>query len=283
MESTATTGGVSEDQVADALDADAELVVAGPNRDLVAVLEVIGLDRAARYLAEYFGLARRVSGNPEWADAGAYTGAYFGTVAEDGAHPNQLTAGDLIAVSMLSVTVPAGTARRLLMDPPAAIARVLAAHPVGLSMESADEDVFSEGSSLQELWNAVRYRDSAKTKWGIGPTTASKILARKRPALIPIQDSVVNRLLGVSDRDTWTYWWDALHHPGPDGAPGENPAVAFAAKAREAALSTNSSSGERDALANLSTLRTLDVILWMYGFHDSTGPGEVEDPDGPQA
>src|SRR5699024_11443115 len=60
--------------------------------------------------------------------------------------------------------------------------------------EKEFEKHLGDDSPAQELWNLLRRNDRRDRRWGIGPTTASKIMARKRPHLIPIEDSVVNQV-----------------------------------------------------------------------------------------
>jgi len=49
-----------------------------------------------------------------------------------------------------------------------------------------------------ELWHAL------KEVHGFGPTRVSKLLARKRPKLLPIRDSIINEILGIKGYSWWT-------------------------------------------------------------------------------
>jgi hypothetical protein len=89
----------------------------------------------------------------------------------------------------------------------------------------------------------------------MGATTASKIMARKRPHLIPIYDSVVGPLMGLKDsRGQWDLWHEVLtsNTDLPE---------------RLKALRTSAGLPDR-----ISELRVMDVVLWMYG---STGQKET--------
>jgi hypothetical protein len=77
---------------------------------------------------------------------------------------------------------------------------------------------------------------------GIGPTTASKLMARKRPRLIPIIDSVVRDALQLSD-DSWKELRLALSH---DDLPTRIEALRPPGVEHQ-----------------ISTLRLLDVAVWM--------------------
>lgn len=77
--------------------------------------------------------------------------------------------------------------------------------------------------------------------------TASKIMARKRPHLIPIEDSVVNRVIELGRGDSWRLWWEAFQAEGD--------------YLEERAKKLRAEIGRPE----LSTLRVFDVMLWMWG------------------
>lgn len=103
------------------------------------------------------------------------------------------------------------------------------------------ESVLGRESSARQLWDLLRQTGS--TRWGIGPTIASKIMARKRPHLIPIEDSMGNRVTGLGRQNSWQLWWEALR--------ADSVLNARAGEVREHI--------ERP---ELSTLRTLGIVLW---------------------
>ena len=79
-------------------------------------------------------------------------------------------------------------------------------------------------------------------------------MARKRPALVPIQDSVVVSALGIADADSWTQWWRAFHEPSGEPAP-------LLRWVRLLRHRTRNKAGE--AVDLLSDLRLLDIAIWM--------------------
>lgn len=84
-------------------------------------------------------------------------------------------------------------------------------------------------------------------KWGIGPTRASKIMAWKRPHLIPINDRVIREVIDKRPSESdWELWWDALTFDD---------------------YLENHAQELRESIdqPELSTLRVLDVLLWMSG------------------
>lgn len=136
----------------------------------------------------------------------------------------------------------------------ARVSSLLIAIPTELTIGNEDCDyefTFGVQSALQQLWDVVRHgADYQGKKWGIGPTIASKIIALKRPNLVPVQDEVVVRILGLRDKEYWRAWWEAMHLD----LEGRRPVVDFANNIR-------SESGA----AHMSLLRTLNIVLWRAG------------------
>ncbi len=173
---------------------------------------------------------------------------------------NRITADDLVAVSFLSVKVPGLAAIGLLETKVEEITKFLSAIPAELDLADLAggefQEILGRGSPAHELWLLLRGSDSGR--WGIGPTTASKIMARKRPKLIPIWDSVIGRVVGEKNADTQWADWHAVFSDG-SGLPERLDAIrSMAGVGRD-----------------VSQLRILDVLLWMYGKGYAT-PGAEE-------
>lgn len=178
------------------------------------------------------------------------SGSHFDDWAGGGDTPataNKVTADDLIAVSFLSVEIKPHAAIGLLKTHAPRVSELLAAIPTDLDLADADIEMLNAPDSpASELWDLVRGKHHGK--WGVGPTTASKILARKRPKLIPIYDSVVGPLMGLKHSGgQWKVWYEALANG--NGLPQQLEAI-------------RQKSG---APGNLSKLRIMDVALWMDG------------------
>lgn len=205
-------------------------------------------DQATRYINQYFKL--QSNGRP------LYTGSRFETFAGGGlASANRINADDLIAVSMLGVHVPAQASLGILGNLSEKIERLLYRLPANVTFEELTKGEFDQllgkGSPGEELWNLLRQKGD---RWKVGQTTASKILARKRPNLIPIYDSVVAREAGMDDStDQWDRWFDAFH--GDD-----------AAKLIKRLCDLRETAGQH----HLSLLRVLDIVLWMNGARGET-------------
>ncbi|MFE1874737.1 DUF6308 family protein [Streptomyces sp. NPDC059496] len=176
--------------------------------------------------------------------APTYTGSRFEQLAGGGDRPDiadRITAEDLVAVQTLSVTVPAPVALDILEGPLGARpSDLLHAVPRGIDMADAAATVLADGSPAGRAWHALR--DQHDVGWVI----AGKLLARKRPQLLPVYDRVVRCALG---RPHPSYWL-ALH----------------------AALRADDHVLHRQLLAlrtaagvaeTVSALRVCDVLVWM--------------------
>ena len=205
------------------------------------VLEEDYLDVARELVRLYFAGA---SGQPH------YTGALFQAIGGSGdapAHDDVIRAEDLLAVSALSVNVPPAGAHAILGFLASEITTSL--HDIEVSDKlTGTADMISPGSAAQRLWSLLR-EPVARGGAGLGPVTTSKVLARKRPLLIPIYDSVVAWVLGIT---TSVGYWGALR---------------ATLLADEGALDDRITrlAGELDGTPEHSFLRALDIALWMHG------------------
>lgn len=152
------------------------------------------------------------------------------------APPNQITVADLLAVSFLDVAVRPLATRRILGRDAATLERMLAPVPVSTPLWLASDD---------NLTAAAVVWDHLCAYGGIGPVIAGKLLSRKRPKLVPIVDSVIVRLLGRPEGGLWRSLRQSLTEK----------------ERRDRIESMRPAS----APASVSTLRLLDVSLWMLG------------------
>lgn len=106
------------------------------------------------------------------------------------------TSDDLVAVTLLSVDVPGRAAQALLVDQAAEFAALL--REVG-----PDRDLANETTQLDPEWPGWRLETAVRALPGIGRTTGSKLLARKRPRLFPIWDSVISEVTATTDKPFW--------------------------------------------------------------------------------
>jgi hypothetical protein len=114
---------------------------------------------------------------------------------------------------------------------------------------NAATDYLKDISTELDLWNATdlsaavglwRLLDSLPS---VGPTKASKLMARKRPRLIPVYDSIVGSNIATADR-----YWDVFKEFLVDD--DNRDAID---EMRPAEVSAE----------DLPTLRILDTLIWM--------------------
>lgn len=168
----------------------------------------------------------------------AFTGSAFEKLI-DNKSPNYITSKDLIAVSMLGVNVPATAARWILVEGKQELSSLLSAIDPHLDISDSDCDL-SNGSPAWLLFSKLAER------YGLGRTITSKILAAKRPGLIPIYDQHVAAYLGFSREDYWNPWREFMQ--SDEGHKCAN---------RVSDLAINL------GIHGISQLRLLDVVIWM--------------------
>ncbi|PFG44796.1 hypothetical protein ATJ88_3533 [Isoptericola jiangsuensis] len=207
-----------------------------PRRPLAPVPAILGRsrrDEAVRHLRCYFDTVT---------DGSGWTGSRFerfrgGGDAVDVA--DTFTADDLVAVTLLSVQVPPRSALWLLEDRAAEFAELLAAVPRDLDLVDVDP------VDIHPDWPAWRLWTALTRLHGVGWVTAGKLLARKRPRLAPVYDSVVRGAVAP----TGSFWaW-----------------LAAALRADDRALHRHLLSLRDEAAIgpDVSALRVFDVVVWM--------------------
>jgi Family of unknown function (DUF6308) len=192
---------------------------------------------ALAYLRRYY---RERPGTSLGAD---YTGARFDgwdSTQTRAADANRFTADDLVAVNFLSVAVPPNAAWELLAGRP---------HEFNTMLNKVDDDDLSDvdPSDINESWPAWRLWSELRKLRGVDWVIASKLLARKRPNLIPVYDRVVKTVTG-GDRNYWKPLCQALQ--------ADNKAL------HQRLVRLHREAGLPQAV---SPLRVFDVIAWMEG------------------
>jgi hypothetical protein len=176
-------------------------------------------------------LRRYFSGRP----GDLFTGRWFDQFAAI-ADPNRFEASDLIAVEALKVEVPSEAASALLVTDPERFNHLLREIPRDQDLwerRRLDVDVGSKADDLHAALKAL-----PKVGW----VTAGKLLAAKRPRLIPILDERVQGLLKPRDEMFWVSMHDELSD-----------------ESRRATIEQIC----RVAPPHVSLLRRIDVALWM--------------------
>lgn len=163
---------------------------------------------------------------------GPFAATTFDTLPDN--DRNRFTTTDLLAVTLLDVALPPSSVRSLLESDADKFNSLLAVVPDDVDLwDVSDEDL----AHAEALYWALRELPK------VGRTRASKLMARKRPRLIPVVDSVIIEALNLGD-DSW---------------------VALRACLRDAAVrqAVEASRPENAPTASISTLRLLDAAVWM--------------------
>lgn len=200
------------------------------------LMKVFLSDQSLADLGKYFNLA-----SPE--DPPFYTGARFDTLGGGGgrdAVKDVITPTDLLAVQCLSVVVPAPVALSLLEGQLGGqMTACLRDIPADLDLGTAGAlDHVQPRSPADRAWQLLREQDN------VGWVTAGKLLARKRPRLIPVWDNVVKCAYGRPG-DAWRWLDSQLRN--------------------DARLMSRISELHQQVRlpAEVSCLRVLDVVIWM--------------------
>lgn len=169
-------------------------------------------------------------------------GAWFdefdpsGTRAE---HPNEFTADDLVAVALLNTPINLTAGKMIRFDLRDEINALLSQIPTNVALWEVDQPI-------DRAWPAWQLETLLLTKVKhIGLTRASKLIARKRPLLYPINDKEVRSALQTHKS-----------HIGPlhDALQDE--------KLRDFLVAAREVAGLPPAVTEL---RVLDVLVWMRG------------------
>jgi hypothetical protein len=203
---------------------------------------------------------------PDTAGRARYSGAYFERIGGGGDREdvvNQFTAEDLLAVTMLSVRIEGYHALEILHYQAGTLNHLLSQVPHDLALQDprAATHIAKSGPAWR-LWDAICDIEPRPESNRIGPVAAGKLLARKRPLLLPVYDSRIKKVLNRPRIDN--QWWRDLHHQliNDPGLTQELDAVRHRAGA-----------------GHMSLLRVFDVMCWMFSWEGEHGPCAQETPD----
>jgi hypothetical protein len=171
-----------------------------------------------------------------------FTGRRFERLAHD-EEPrvcDRITPADVLALSLLSAKDQlAHFAIDVLEVRGEELSTQLAELPTELAMHDAPWSIYAEGGPADRVWNILR-ACGGKNLW----VYANKLLARKRPHLLPAYDHQIRTLL-AAPRSYWACLWTWLH----DDA--------------DRAKAIRTLRAEVGGIEDISVLRCLDVMLWM--------------------
>jgi hypothetical protein len=211
------------------------------------LLAILGDHRSVSDLRAHFNLD-----SPD--DRPRYTGARFDTLDGGGARDgvkDVITPYDLLAVTCLDVTVPTPVALDLVEGP---LGREVGARlreiPANVALGEADDDKhLKHGSSADQAWRLL------DAEIDVGWVTAGKVMARKRPHLIPVWDNVVKCAFRRPRENAWLWL---------DGRLRQDDRL----KER---LDQLHQAAQLPRL--VSRLRVLDVVVWIRHRHDHLRAG----------
>ena len=206
---------------------------------LPVILEPEYSDLAVALLRDYFA--------PPDGWGSDFAGAHFDKIGRewsDARYANRITASDIVAVSTLSVDIPREAAVQLLGPATEPVGELLAQIPLNLDLWNATDAQIGAHSPAWQLWSLLR------PITGPGPTITSKLLARKRPRLIPVFDTIIGQQLGLEHAGGhWSALRELLNQ-------GDGPLhYQLSALGERAGLNMD----------RITPLRVLDVAVWYWG------------------
>jgi hypothetical protein len=160
-----------------------------------------------------------------------YSGAMFDTYPADPASgiaappgpPDKITDSDLVALSLLGIRVTGYEALIITRDRQKEIEALLADIPADAHIEGeASERLLAPECSAWKLWEILREIKDRTKEARFGAVAAGKLLARKRPNLIPIEDSRIAAVFSRKSPDRDKHWWDDVRSAALDPSPAAN-------------------------------------------------------------
>ena len=172
-----------------------------------------------------------------------FTGSLFERLI-DNEHPDRITAADLVSLGALSEQIPAPVSYWLLSEAgQAATTPLLAEVPTTIDIWDNDAAPHLErDGALWELWNVLHGAcwPEMRAANNMGTTRISKLIAAKRPRLVPIQDSIITAVLKP------TNLWESMRSALQDEE----------RRRRMQRLTDGAPDG-------VSLLRRIDAVLWF--------------------
>jgi hypothetical protein len=195
---------------------------------------------------------RYLAGDPVTGRA-CYSGAYFERIGGGGDRPEvayQFTPEDLLAVSMLSVRIEGYHALEVLYFQAPKLNDLLVKIPPGIALPDPEaKALIADGGPAWKLWDMLCDIEPRPENHRIGPVAAGKLLARKRPHLLPVYDSRIKMILKRPRIDN--RWWHDLR----DQFINDRDLVCELESVRRGA-----------GAEHMSLLRVFDVMCWMFSW-----------------
>ena len=165
-----------------------------------------------------------------------FAGSLFDTLEDN---PSDcFTPSDLLSLNLLDIRIQPETVRRICSGE---FDKSLQAVPSNVHIWEMNREIYDKANGL---WKEL------KDLHQVDQTTISKLLARKRPHLLPIQDSIVVKVLGLKGLN----WWMPLSEVMKEQK--------LQMRLNELAEFAKNSNNEKIQYTP-SLLRVLDVSIWM--------------------
>lgn len=147
-----------------------------------------------------------------------YSGAAFDDYPAPQGTENRITDSDLIAIAMLGIKASGHESLWITQYDADRIQELLMQIPSNVRIDDETAaDLLQRGQAAWTLWTLLRdIRDHTKPA-RLGPVAAGKLLARKRPELIPIADSRTAGVFNRPEPGVDETWWDDVRSASLDG------------------------------------------------------------------
>jgi hypothetical protein len=222
----------------------------------MARISSVGLSAALRNerILHVANLARYFADN--------FSGSHFEAFCGGGdadAVKNVICAHDLLATTCLSVSFPAHAMLELLEGQVGTgVAEQLEKIPVGKDLHAFSTNPLREGSPAWTAWELIDDLED------VGRTLTSKLLARKRPQLLPVLDDVVVCALSLGSENIWQSVYEFVTEESGNVV-------------EELGEIQNEAAKAVPHISDLSTLRVLDIVVWMEHRSDHYPPKKHKD------
>jgi hypothetical protein len=217
-----------------------------PDLDVGQLATVLAGDQACRNLQLYFGVGLALGETP------SFTGGRFELMDGGGDRAgvcNRVTPWDVLSLELLSVQLPPRVTLDLLEGALGQEAAVfLERIPASAQLwDEETEELIEDDGPTDGIWHLL------ESQAGVGWVMAGKLLARKRPSLIPVYDQIVRCAYGWPENI-----WKALRK-------------ALRQDDSYFRMALEDLKNRAGIPVEIGLLRTLDVAIWMHHRPHHTG------------
>jgi hypothetical protein len=197
----------------------------------------------------------------------AYSGAAFDNYPRDCGcdAPDTIDNSDLISLTLLSIRVRGHHALGVTAYYRSEIRRLLTAIPAQARIDTPDSaPLLERNGPAWKLWELLRDIEDPIAGTKFGPVAAGKILARKRPHLVPISDKNTTAAFNRPKPRVDSAWWDDVRKASLNTDPVVDDDVTFWGYLGSLRPAANAE--------HLPVLRVLDILGWMWAERCASEP-----------